>query len=463
MKNTIACIAAALSAVLLVSCYWVSDLRSGSVRLDLSALSGKGLWDRYARIWLVADDKVYPLGEEKDYVQKLIPGYEEVTVTLEDIPVGPTYRVWLSVVTQEVDGFSTYVWAESVAFPLSAGDEVAVIFTSQELYDSQTMIFSPVIDTDGDLTRMDKGLTDVEVYSETVYATDGAKLYEIFSINASPLVSTLDAPANQKINSVSTGIDDYVSLSLVLDTNTDIIPYNGDGGYNPDITANLDPLSILDSAVGEYAAGKVVLFRKARGWGGTYADYDVPDPSNWKWLNTDSDRVLDLVVSQDGSGFAYIATQIGAFRLSGEYLGRLDLGESPDLENYKSPFKAPARILSLGLISPDGEVLLMGTENGAYEAWTTGGPDVIDVANVVDGTQGYPIRQIATYYWPNYAAYLSDAYLFIWDGSILKKYPLCAGLPGRITGMTWLRTGMTAVSTYLVVSGDEGMSYLFVN
>ena len=132
------------------------------------------------------------------------------------------------------------------------------------------------------------------------------------------------------------------------------------------------------------------------------------------------------------------------------------------LNDYIDGFRAPAPILSLGLISPDGEVLLMGTEDGVYRALPTGGPDVIDTPFIEDGTQGYRIHQIATYYnWPNYAAYLGDTYLFVRDpdSPVLHKYPLCAGLPGRITSMAWFNPPASG-SYYLIVSGDEGLVFI---
>jgi hypothetical protein len=142
------------------------------------------------------------------------------------------------------------------------------------------------------------------------------------------------------------------------------------------------------------------------------------------------------------------------------------LESPPVLDEYIDGFQAPAPILSLGLINPDGEVLMMGTENGAYEAGATGGPDVIGTPSLVTGTQGYRILKIATLYdWPNffptYAAFLSDAYLFVRDpfAADLVKYPLCAGLPGKITGMAWYHLVGTP-DYYLVVSGTEGLAFI---
>jgi uncharacterized protein YbaR (Trm112 family) len=461
VKRSIVYLTILSTALLLSSCYWITG-STGSVRLELSGFSGKGVGDRYARVWLVADKKIYPLDQDRDYVQELIPDYDEVTVTLEGIPVGPVYRVWLSIVDQEAGRFVTYVWGESGSFTISAGDEVAVTFTTQTLYNSQDRIFYPVADYNGSPTMMDKSLRDVEVFSNVVYTTDGARLYKIVEFDfANPLFSsllldTITAPGNQTINSVSSGIDDSTSPSPVVDTNTSIVPYNGED-FDSSVSVNLGSMSVLDSDAGSYGEGKIVLFRKAVGWGGTFTD--VGGSYQWKWLNRDADKILDLVVSQDGSGYGYLASTGGAFRFDGTYLEDL-YSRNPNIADYMDEFKAPAPILSLALYNPEVEALLIGTENGAYEAGIKSGPEVIEKPTIVDGTQGYRIRKISADYYGGYVAYLSDAYLFVWNPDLMEllKIPLCAGLPGRITGMAWYQGSFY----YLVVSGDEGLAVLEV-
>ncbi len=394
-------------------------------------------------------------------MQEPIPGGEEATLTLEDIPVGPVYRVWLSIVEEQEGWFTTYVWGESATFELRPGAKVAVQFSTSELYASQSsLIFQPVADQNANMTG--KRLLDVEVYSGNIYTTDGSKLYQIsnFPPGAAPLtINEFDAPSGQSINSVSVALGPGGSTYPCVDTDQGIYSFNGEGFDSPPTSVNLGSASVLDSGSGGYTSGSVLFFRRASGWGGTYAQ-DGTNPPDWIWINQDSGRVTDLAVS--GAGQAYYATADGAFRFSGEYLYKRSQGETPNIGDYKAGFSAPSHILSLGIIRPETEDLLMGTENGAWRAGLAGGPEVIGPPQRVDGTQGYRIRRIATHYEDlyNFAAYLSDLYLFVWGDTLgqLYKCPLAAGLPGRVTGMAWYYPGGSTY--YLIVSGSEGLAYI---
>ena len=76
------------------------------------------------------------------------------------------------------------------------------------------------------------------------------------------------------------------------------------------------------------------------------------------------------------------------------------------------------------------------------------------------GTEGYPIRRIAfetTYLWK---AYLSDAYIFVFDdlGNLVGKYPFVAGFPGKVNAIKWVYD-VTYGSKYLFVATDQGLVY----
>ncbi len=458
-------------AIALLSCYWGPDTGVGSVRLSLPDVSSKGVGDRYARVWLLADNMIYPLGDDRDYLQELISGGEDVTITLADIPVGPVYRVWVAIVDQFVGSFNTHAWAESGAFQMFPGDEVAVVFSTTTLSDSKDKIFSPFVDNDldtqdGDPTMMDKDLLDVEVFSNNIYATDANNLYGInFDFaNTSLDYFTEQSPAG-KIRSASAAFDPFVSDALVVNTERGIYSLS-EGFDSPAITLKLGSIDVLESGADDYASRKVLFFRRAEGWGGTYADSDVPDPTKWTWANRDAGRVTDLLVEANSfpEGYAYFATSEGAFRLWGEYFVKLDSGETPNLSDYKAGFQAPAPILSLGMVRPEVEIMLIGTEDGVWSANLIGGPNVIDSSTLYyeEKTKGHRIHQIATYYNSTYAAYLSDTHLFVWDDSVgeMKVFPFCAGLPGRITGLAWIELFAAGPPIYyLIVSGDEGLVY----
>jgi hypothetical protein len=459
MKRLVQYLTILVAAVITLSCYWTPGSGTGSIQLDLSAVS-KGLGDRHARVWLIADSAIYSLAEDKDFLQKAIPGSEAITLTIEDLPVGPVYRVWLSIVEEQEGWLSTYVWGESAAFELQPGAKVAVQFTTSQLYASQSSIFKPVADSGVNMTG--KKFLDVEVYGDYIYTTDGSKLYEIanFPGGAAPFtVTEIAAPSGQSINSVSVALGSWGNTYLCIDTDQGIYALNSGAFESPATSVNLGSVSVLGSGRDSYGGGSVLFFRRSSGWGGTYAEVES-NPIDWSWINRDSGRVTDLAVSQDGSGNAYYATADGAFLFSGEYFS----DPTPTIGEHKYPFEAPSRILSLAIIKTEGEELLMGTENGAWRAPLIGGPEVIDTPQRVDGTQGYRINRTAAYYEDyNFAAYMSDLYIFIWDETPpgnLYKCPLAAGLPGRITGMVWYRPGGGGPDFYLIVSGTEGLAFI---
>ena len=127
----------------LLSCYWISGNAVSNITLNLSGVSAKGPGDQYARVYLLADNKIYTLREGREYVEILIPeSNPEIRLTLEDIPIGPTYRVWLSIGTEQSGGwFLTDYWAESKTFELSPGQEIIAPFTEAELFSNP--VFQP--------------------------------------------------------------------------------------------------------------------------------------------------------------------------------------------------------------------------------------------------------------------------------------------------------------------------------
>ncbi len=462
-KNQLFTVVLAIAVVLgFISCYWAPNSDSGALHLDLTSLSAKGPGVRSVRVYLTANNVLYPIGDDTDYFQ--FEYNKQTSITLEDIPVGPIYRVAVSLGYAEPGWFDTVYWAESAAFEITPGTKVAVVFSDTELYSSDP--FYPVQYSPDSM--MAKKLLDVEVFSNHVYSTDGATLYELLDFDPySPLnMVVTDAPAGQSINSVSIAFSDGAFDALCANTNQGIYSYNSfSQAFNsPPTSANLGPVSVLDSSIDDYSSGRVLFFRRAKGWGGTFAGVES-SVNTWIWASQSSGRTTDMVVSTDSSGNAYFAASDGAFRVSGDYLYKISLGEKPDVSAYKSGFSAPSHILCLNLIDVGAVAplvtLLMGTENGVWEATLGTAPDVIDPPKLKDGTQGFRFHRViaSEYMLPNFAAYLSDAYLFVWQESSneLLKYPIAAGLPGKITSVAWYSTGVG--SYYLLVSGEEGLVY----
>jgi hypothetical protein len=466
MKNWLAVVVAVAVVIALAGCYWASESGQATVKLDLSGVAARGPYDRYARVWLVANDTVYPLSQGTDCVQELIPEYQEISVTLDAIPVGPQYKIWLSIVEEQPGGwYRTDYWAESAPFELFPGAKAAVSFSPDTLYASGSNVFYPVADYSGAPALMERNIVDVDVDAGGVlFAAESGTLHEITSFNYTPYSESLSlfsvpAPTGQTIHSVSNALAQGGSQQVSIDTDHGIFPFNYEG-FDSAITSKLGAVSVVDSA-SAWTSGedKVLYFRKASGWGGTWAAYGSVS-SDWIWANHDAGNVRDMAVSQSGSGGAFFATSDGAFWIDGNYLYDVSQGLNPSLAAYKKTFRAPYRILSLDVFPYEGEELFMGTENGVWTAWTPGELNIVENPQIVSGTEGYRFRKVAVYSgsYPAPGAYLSDAYLFVFNGNALLKYPFAAGLPGRISGMAWYYSASSG-KRFLVVSGDEGLVY----
>jgi len=454
MKKIIVYTLLLMLAAALPSCYWISGYSVADLTLNLSTPSAKGPDDRYARVWLIADNKIYPLREASKFVEIPLAANSnpEIQLTLEDIPVGPAYRVWLALGREQSGGwFLTDGWAESQSFKLAAGENTRVPFTEEDLF--AITPFQPVWELMGKSLKgvvVDQFDTIVTAEWEAVYSASGGP---------SSFASTT-VPGGHAINSLDAGIDvDSPDQVLAwLNTNRGIVPFN-DLTFDTDFSSSLGSVSVLGSAARETSGGSTAWFFRDGGLGGAYIDLDIAwNPASWNWANLESERVYDCITDFPGNGF--FATSGGAFKLPREFL----LDSSPSIDENKVQLDTPAKVFSWGLVDQfgDGDTLLMGTADGAWSVQMNDG--VFQGAAVREpNTAGHAIRLIAVAdYPPVFKAYLSDSDLFIWNGAAgsWSRFPLCAGLPGKITGMAWLRIVTVPVIDYLIVSGEEGLVYL---
>jgi hypothetical protein len=151
-------------------------------------------------------------------------------------------------------------------------------------------------------------------------------------------------------------------------------------------------------------------------------------------------------------GAAFVTTG-GAFRVPEALLQ----DSPPSLAEHRSNISAPSPIHSLHIFDNDAEEeLYAGTEDGAWQnpAW-----DGVEEFFREVGTEGYPIRRVAfetNYYW---RAYLSDAYIFVFDdiGTLVGKYPFVSGFPGKVNAIKWVYA--VGGTKYLFVATDQGLVY----
>jgi len=457
MKKLIVYMALILVSIALLSCYWISGNAVANVTLNLSGVSAKGLDDRYARVYLLANNKIYALREGREYVEIQIPGSNpEIRLTLEDIPVGPTYRVWLSIGWEQGGGwFLTDYWAESNPFELSPGQETIVPFTEAELFINP--VFQPVWDVMGKSLKgvvVDEFSTIITADEETVHSE-----FSLFSV-----FNHTDLPTGYTVNSIDLGVDvqNPNNTQAWLNTNLGILPFF-DLTFDTNFSSALGPVSVLGSAGREVGGSDAVAwFFREGGLGSVDISSDISlSPATWQWVNLGSAPVYDCLVAYPEDG--YFATSEGAFRLPRAFLQ----DPTPSIEEHKIPLSTPGRVLSWGLIdqSGDGDTLFMGTEKGAWYVQMNSG-EFDSAPKLEPGTAGHAIRMMAiSDFFPTFKAYLSDSYIFIWNGaaSTWSRFPLCAGLPGRTTGMAWFKYVTVAVQTFLVVAGEEGLTYFQVD
>jgi hypothetical protein len=397
-----------------------------------------------------------------EYVQIPVDPNPEIRLTLEDIPVGPTYQVWLSVVEEQPEGwFKTYTWVESQPFNLAPGQEAVVAFSEAELF------MNPIFDPYWDMMGISlKGIL-VDQFDQIITA-DQDTLYTGYpTLPGSSPLSAEDLPAGYLVNSIDWGVNvqnPSVDESW-LNTNRGILPVEDltITAQSLDFSSALGAISVLGSAGrDESGANAVVWYFRDGGLGGAFVDSDIaPNPSSWSWVNTDSDLVFDCLTAYPGDG--YFATSGGLFRLPWAFLQ----DASPSIDEHKKLLSVPGRVLSLGLIdqSGDGDTLFLGTDNGVWYAGIDSG-GFTESLNYEPITAGHSIRMIAIGQFISvFKAYLSDTHIFIWNGaqSTWSKLPLCAGVPSRITGMAWCEYGAATVDYYLLVAGSEGLTYLWVD
>lgn len=450
IRKLIVTAAIAASVLTLLTCSWWTNTGQGQLSLTFSGVTPRGDWDYFARVYLLADGRRFALTGTTEYIQVPMSDVDSTTVVVDGIPVGPEYSVLAAVVQQRPEGwFSTEAWGgSSEPFQVTPGKIISIPISFQSWPD-----FYPVD------PMMGKNIKDVESDGTTVYVADAGNVHVGDLLNLWGSWSTYPVTSGHTINSLSMGIDlasvPNVFPQLWANTDRGILPLNGAGFIAP-LTDQLGSVSVLDSTVGYDSTwmNYVLYFRRSEGLGGVYIPESLaPDPSQWNWVNLNTDRVLDMALGVGGG--AAFATFGSAFRVPETLL----LDSTPSLAEHRTNLAGPAPIRSLYIFDNDAvEDLYIGTEDGAWrdEAW-----DFPDQGLIREpGTQGCPIRRVvfeaASSYW---RAYLSDVYIFVVDnsGSLVGKYPFVSGFPGRVNSIEWAYDGGSWA--YLFVATDRGLVY----
>jgi len=439
-----------LLPILLVSCGLFANFGKADVRIDIAPVASAGIGDTYARIYMNADGKLFPLDAENGYLAALVSEFEPTTIIIEGIPVGPSYQVLMSIGSQQDGWFDTWEWGESAEFTLEPGVNTPV---------SMSMQGSPFGNT---FDLAGKSLVDVEVVGGTIYAAEASTLWDSTSLFST--FSPTPIEPGYTANSLTDGIDfDTGSARLWINSNKGILPFYVSVApvFDTTFSTNLGTIQVLDSTTRSVSGGHVLYFSRAGGLGGVYADNDVPDPANWTWVNLDGEEVYDLITLSPGDG--YFAAAGGSFRLPQSFLE----DATPSIAEHKAPLNPPAKVLSWELMydnSGDGDLLFLGTEDGAWQVTVNGG--VWETPQRIAGTEGEAIIMTETFTSGSnqFAAFLSPLALYVYADifggpTTLSRYPFYSGLPEEVTGMDFAVEFGSSV--YLMISGEGGLYYVY--
>ncbi|GEM_PF-6052388 len=469
IKKTVFISIAFVAGLFLYSCYFTGVGGRGSIALRFSEVSPKSARaassTTYARVYLIANGEIYPIGDGTDYVETSLSGTSATEVEIPDVPVGPQYQVTISIgdkPTVDADFLEVTEYGASDPFSITPGGTTDVSLTPTaspfSLYLGGTELKGVIYNT----------------ADSTLYVVSGTRLYMGASVSGMDTGTLL--PTGYSANSISLGTffgGAAPKDEPWIDTNMGILPYRN-GAFQEDffsgtISSGTKP-SILQSG-GVWVNSNVdltVFYQRDGGLGGTYiASDNASTPSNWNWLDIDLSDVLtgrpilDFFVT---ANYAYFATKLGAFRLDTKMIQDYSVNTSnvPDLMSYADFFKVTDSngneipIISLGY--DNGTKIVMGTEAGAYMAEldeaSADTPLKAGTISLLEGTGDYEITRVSVSPDGAYIALFSEKDLFVYRQSTgtIVKLPFYSGLPGEITGAAWMPDNKT-----LVITGEDGM------
>lgn len=491
MKRIVGFTVILIASVVLSSCYIMSAGNTGSVSITVPAAtasrtvsnSGGTSVGNTIRVYLYT----YAANDETHYSLYSFPGgksYKDfpnsadqtTTITLDNIPSG-LWQVLVS--TGSVDSPNGFMkvqyYGSSDVFNLSPG-------TVNHL--PSFSIVSTPFTINPDLVGKD--VVSVRQLNSNLYAATSSILYRgtaslpsaiagASSMTKDPKSDTITATGSNAIESLSNGYT-YSSVSPMpasLFVNTaqkGIVPYDGtnpDTSFSTNLVSQTGSLSDLTSGAFTLSGttpGLVIFYQRDGGLGGAYLDSTAtPTEADWTDFSTaeivSGQPVYSFIMSENSSGenYAYVATKLGAFRLSSQSFN--NTSSSSDILDYGKSFSAAKNVviqcLAIDTSDPANKKLYMGTNNGVWVAplQETNTDNPIGTSTEVAGTAGDSFTKIAINSSGDIAM-RSRYNLYVTDTTGKKvSYPFFSGLPGELSSMVW---GGTNKKT-LYVAGSDGL------
>jgi len=440
------------------------------IGIDLSGAISRAIGTdiNTVRVWLVADGTNNFV--ELDQSEFTISAANS-TITLNNIPVGPTYTIYLTLGTLSGDVFTAVQ---------TANGEVSV---AGGVDNSLSISASALKTVNPSLTG--KNLKAVLQAGGVTYAIDESNLY--YGGTTKP------APAGYKFNDLDLGINGDLFLSANADNGQAIVRFDVAGStLDPSYSAGLPAessttsVNILSSTIFNTAEPGAdndfqAIFSQLNA-GFIINIYDEAAPSN-EWTPIDIEALLSeagseapglqlsgelikgIAVVQKGTDTAwfYLATKLGNFRKAVSWAA-----DAVVAEDFGEDFISGSAVLKDRLILNIDHVnrnsvdyLFIGTDNGLYSSKVqtstdTSLPPITNEA-VIPATSGERVELIAA--GPTYTACVTALNLIIVSGDKAAKIAFNEGLPSTgllngdagITGLEWKDADT------LIVSGSNGL------
>lgn len=470
MKNVLGLVTIALMVVV-VACQVPSSTGAGSLRVVLPSPTGSRTvtandgYGNVVRIQLVRSGVIVPLSGQS-YLQQTMAGQ---TVTLDSIPVGTNYQLYVATGQIDTSGFFEVAYYQvSSAFQITAGASTAV---------SVTLNSTPIAVVEATGTS----------YAHAA-VNGGSGLYFINGSQFSAVSSGDPAASAGNISSTTPGTypsGTIYSLSYNSASNSPFWLSTSAGIYTSSSWPTFSLMSSPTTAV--YHSGVIYIGSSgslAYYWGAglnaglsaSTAYSSVALPSSWTTMSSLSSslqsqlsglsQAITAVASDGGSNYAYLATGLGSYIVPASQISTLD----------------PSTVSSLTVLSTaDGTLIgplttysngssvaytFAGTTKGLYAApvnVSTGVPTSSDgKLDLVSGTSGLNITSLYTAGYNSvpltvaYSATTGQVLIFVYS-SLVFTYPTLAGLPSGTPQFTMYSTnlGGSTYIVYLVITGTD--------
>ncbi|HUX21514.1 MAG TPA: hypothetical protein VMW69_09760 [Spirochaetia bacterium] len=492
MKRIIGLAGLLIGSLTLFSCYIMPVQSTGSVNISVPSVAPRTIANGttsvgdYIRIYLYTyavkgDDTHYTLYKFPDgNTYKDFPNAvgQTNTLTLDKIPSG-LWQVLIS--TGSVDTSTGFMnvkyYGSSGVFNLVPGTENAV--PSFAINPTPFTANPDLLDKNVVGVRQIVGLSSVyAATSDTLYrgsAGDQSLIANAGSMTTDPNSSAITAGGNS-IESLSNGFIYSATNALFVNTSLKrIIPYDGISAPDTGFSANLAPTisSVTGLTSGAFTVPGttpivVIFYQRDGGLGG--ADLTATGaPAAADWIDFPTSGIVSgqpvySFVMHGGvtNPFAYVATKLGAFRLSETSFQ--SGSTSSDILNVGKTFAAAPDTVIQALAIDDSTstpTLYMGTNNGVYTATLqeSDANNPIGAATLLSGTLGDSFSRVAINANGDVAMRSKyNLYIIQKDGT-KSTYPFYSGLPGELNSMTW---GNGSADKTLYVGGANGLAAIAV-